>query len=77
MVRPQSGCDGPAQTFRRSFRDFRFLALGTRLNAISEISAIAGRRRLVRRADFGEFNTQKLILCELLENVHAGRGGKM
>ena len=39
------------------FRDFRFLAPRTRLNAFSEFSAIWGRRRLVRLVDFGEFNT--------------------
>ena len=39
------------------FRDFRFLAPRTRLNAISEFSAVGGRRRLVRRVDFGECNT--------------------
>ena len=59
------------------FRHFRFLAPSTRLNAISEISAIVGRRRVVRRADFGELNTQKLILCELPKNVHANLGAKI
>jgi hypothetical protein len=50
------------------FRDFRFLAPGTRLNAFSEVSGTSGRRRVVRRVDFGECNTQKLILCDLLKN---------
>jgi hypothetical protein len=60
-----------------SFRDFRFLAPGTRLNAISEISAVEGRRRVIRRADFGEFNTQKLILCELPEKCPRGPERKL
>jgi hypothetical protein len=50
------------------FPDFRFLAPGTRLNAFSEVSGISGRRRVLRLADFGECNTQKLILCDLLKN---------
>jgi hypothetical protein len=56
------------------FRDFRFLAPGTRLNAFSEVSGIEGPRRLVRLADFGELNTQKLILCELPEKCALGPG---
>jgi hypothetical protein len=58
------------------FRDFLFLAPRARLNAISEISAMVGRRRLVRLADFGEFNTQKLILCELPEKSPRGPGSE-
>jgi hypothetical protein len=37
---------------------------------------MAGRRRLVRRADFGEFNTQKLC-ASYRKNGLAGRGAKI
>ena len=46
---------------------FRFLGPRTRLDAISQLSAMVGRRKVARRADFGELNTQELILCELLK----------
>ena len=70
-VPPRRGVS-PGSFFARA-RDFRFLAPSTRLNAISEILAILGRRRVVQLADFGELGTQKLILRELPQNVCAGR----
>jgi hypothetical protein len=80
--RTRSGVDGLDVRVRSLWRepgelslrtlDFRFLAPGTRLNAFSKISAIWGRRRLVRRAGFGECETQKLIPRDLAEYFSRG-----
>ena len=46
------------------------------MDAFSGISAIEGRRRLLRLVDFGEFNTQKLILSELPEKCARKPGAR-